>query len=225
MRRATTRDRCTAHCHRWAELSSPRAPPPPCSGHEQVDAFTRCVGEICEERTAAQPARATAQVRAWSHRGAIRGRRPVVAVFSLRRGSAHTPFSRHSKYHVRRPRRSRLVISEKPGVKLAPQEVPRTCRIPDGALSHSPDMVVRAAAVAISSSVSTPLARPDPAPTRFFNRLTAVAALVGGGRDGSADGARRGGRGVGGCVVVAPGALLAPRRRQVGREVHVRQAG
>ena len=28
---------------------------------EQVDAFTRCVGEICEERTAAQPARATAQ--------------------------------------------------------------------------------------------------------------------------------------------------------------------
>ena len=57
-------------------------------------------------------------------------------------------------------------------------------------------MVVRAAAVAISSSVSTPLARPDPAPTRFFNRLTAVAALVGGRRDGSADGARRGGRGV-----------------------------
>ena len=101
MRRAATRDRCAAHCHRWAELSSPRAPPPPCSGHEQVDAFTRCVGEICEERTAAQPARATAQVRAWSHRGAIRGRRPVVAVFSLRRGSAHTPFSRHSKYHVR----------------------------------------------------------------------------------------------------------------------------
>lgn len=90
MRRAATRDRCAAHCHRWAELSSPRAPPPPCSGHEQVDAFTRCVGEICEERTAAQPARATAQVRAWSHRGAIRGRRPVVAVFSLRRGSAHT---------------------------------------------------------------------------------------------------------------------------------------
>lgn len=116
MRRATTRDRCTAHCHRWAELSSPRAPPPPCSGHEQVDAFTRCVGEICEERTAAQPARATAQVRAWSHRGAIRGRRPVVAVFSLRRGSAHTPFSRHSKYHVRRPGDLvRLVISETRG--------------------------------------------------------------------------------------------------------------
>ena len=132
--------------------------------------------------------------------------------FAKARFGTHT-LSRHSKYHVRRPRRSRLVISEKPGVKLAPQEVPRTCRIPDGALSHSPDMVVRAAAVAISSSVSTPLARPDPAPTRFFNRLTAVAALVGGGRDGSADGARRGGRGVGGCVVVAPGALLAPRRR------------
>ena len=110
MRRATTRDRCTAHCHRWAELSSPRAPPPPCSGHEQVDAFTRCVGEICEERTAAQPARATAQVRAWSHRGAIRGRRPVVAVFSLRRGSAHTPFSRNIT-----SRRSRLVISETRG--------------------------------------------------------------------------------------------------------------
>ena len=110
MRRAATRDRCAAHCHRWAELSSPRAPPPPCSGHEQVDAFTRCVGEICEERTAAQPARATAQVRAWSHRGAIRGRRPVVAVFSLRRGSAHTPFSRNIT-----SRRSRLVISETRG--------------------------------------------------------------------------------------------------------------